>query len=412
MFRGFADFLRFVVRVPVERKGSSADRRRAQRDLHPRGLDLSCRRRPQDQRGARAGRRRCRDLDRTRSIGRSPTCSPCRRDLQGDCRQTAPEEALAKTSYDAPDLKDLFLRAQLLDDAERPRELQRGRHELYQQVVAGDPEFAPAWAGLAIAMARRSAAGHRFRAGPDRGSRPEGDSTRRESRRCASGAGDRVRAAAETGLWRRRPSSAPSSSIPARPRATLCTSSTCSCRRAALSRPLGVLERAWSIEPTPYVRRFLALIQVDSGDYEGAIQSARWVIDRDPTLPFIYSYSGPRVVFVRAGARGVEGLSRTTPTNEIGLIAATSTPGSGAVTRPRPLPSRTPSASVPDAGLCRVGRPGAGVRGFRAGRAAQLSAGAAEVRRPEVAIIRSDPRVLRDRARARVASLATRCERR
>ena len=71
---------------------------------------------------------------------------------------------------------------------------------------------------------------------------------------------------------------------------------------------LSVLDRALSIEPTPYVRLALAVIQMDSGDYDSAIQNARWVIARDPTLSFTYSHSGPRVVFVRAGAGGVEGL--------------------------------------------------------------------------------------------------------
>ena len=140
------------------------------------------------------------------------------------------------------------------------------------------------------------------------------------------------------------------------------------------------------IEPTTSVRRLLALIQVYSGDYEGAIQSARWVINRDPTLPFTEAHLA-RALYL--SGRNHEALTAFQNVEETGVIAATSTPGSDAATRPRPLPPGTAQAPLRQMAVY------AGLRdrerAFQAfAQAVQLNflRAAAEVRRPEIAIIR------------------------
>ena len=158
---------------------------------------------------------------------------------------------------------------------------------------------------------------------------------------------------------------------------------------------LRVLDRAWSIEPTRTSAASLALIQVDSGDYESAIQSARWVIDRRSDLAVYRQPSGPRVVFVRAGAGGVEGLRERRGRRDWGyrgyLYARL-----GRRDEAEALAAKNPQAPVRQmavyAGL------GDRERAFEAfARAVQLNflRAAAEVRRPEMAIIRHDPRVLK-----------------
>lgn len=50
---------------------------------------------------------------------------------------------------------------------------------------------------------------------------------------------------------------------------------------------LELLERAGAADPLSLdVRRVLALTQVDAGLYDDAIASARWVLERDPHFPF------------------------------------------------------------------------------------------------------------------------------
>jgi serine/threonine-protein kinase len=54
-----------------------------------------------------------------------------------------------------------------------------------------------------------------------------------------------------------------------------------------LDEALRYLEAARAVDPRSLdVRRVLALVQVDAEQFDAAIESARWVLDRDPTFPF------------------------------------------------------------------------------------------------------------------------------
>ena len=155
------------------------------------------------------------------------------------------------------------------------------------------------------------------------------------------------------------------------------------------------LDRAWSIEPTPHVRRLLAVIQDDSGDYESAIQTARWVIARDPTLPFTYSHLARALYLSGQEREALKVYQNDVDENDWGyrgyLYARL-----GRRDEAEALAANNPQAALRQmavyAGL------GDRERAFEAfARAVQNNflRAAAEVRRPEMAIIRHDPRVLK-----------------
>jgi tetratricopeptide (TPR) repeat protein len=60
---------------------------------------------------------------------------------------------------------------------------------------------------------------------------------------------------------------------------------------------LRVLEEARTADPLSLdVRRVMALVQVDAGLYEDAITSARWVLERDPDFPYADLWLGRALV--------------------------------------------------------------------------------------------------------------------
>ena len=105
-----------------------------------------------------------------------------------------------------------------------------------------------------------------------------------------------------------------------------------------------VLTKALSIDPSPYVRRGLALVQADLGHYEAAIAHARWVIDRDPTLPWIHTWLA-RALYLSGQLEASLEVFQELPRPDPGDRATwgTSTAGWGGVTTPRRWPSRTPT---------------------------------------------------------------------
>jgi tetratricopeptide (TPR) repeat protein len=67
-----------------------------------------------------------------------------------------------------------------------------------------------------------------------------------------------------------------------------------------------LLEEARSIDPESLdVRRTLANAQVYAGHYGDAIESVRWVLDRDPAYPYAANYLGQALVL---SGRPVEAL--------------------------------------------------------------------------------------------------------
>ena len=61
---------------------------------------------------------------------------------------------------------------------------------------------------------------------------------------------------------------------------------------------LQVLEQARAADPLSLdIRRLLALAQVDAGKYDEAIANCRWVLARDPTLPYVKQWLGRALTF-------------------------------------------------------------------------------------------------------------------
>jgi tetratricopeptide (TPR) repeat protein len=158
---------------------------------------------------------------------------------------------------------------------------------------------------------------------------------------------------------------------------------------------LSVLNRAWSIEPTPYVRFALAVIQVDSGDYDSAIRNARWVIARDPTLSFTYSHLARALYLSGQEQEALKVYQNDVDANDWGYRGYLYT-RLGRRDEAEALAANNPEAPLREmavyAGL------GDRERAFEAfARAVKRNflRAAGEVRRPEMAIIRHDPRVLK-----------------
>jgi TolB-like protein len=299
-----------------------------------------------------------------------------------------------KTHTTRPDLYDLYLRAQLLE-MRRDRESTLGAIELYQQVVAGDREFAPAWAGLANAQANLArhwaqlTAPDRIQAAAQTAIQLDENLAEAQAARANVFVLQRNWPLAEKAFLR---------AIELKPSATesyLMYVHHLLTPQGRLVDALRVLDRAWSIEPTPYVRRGLEVIQVDSGDYEGAIQSARWIIDRDPTLSFTHSHLARALYLSGHEQEALKVYQNDVDENDWGyrgyLYARL-----GRRDEAEALAAKNPQAPLRQmavyAGL------GDRERAFQAfAQAVQLNflRAAAEVRRPEMAIIRHDPRVLK-----------------
>jgi tetratricopeptide (TPR) repeat protein len=66
-----------------------------------------------------------------------------------------------------------------------------------------------------------------------------------------------------------------------------------------LEEAVRVLDDASAVEPLSLdVRRIQALVQVDAGRYAEALESARWVLDRDPSFPYADLWLGRALVFM------------------------------------------------------------------------------------------------------------------
>ena len=134
-----------------------------------------------------------------------------------------------------------------------------------------------------------------------------------------------------------------------------------------------MLERALSIDPTPYVRRALTLIQVDSGQYEAAIENARLVIEQDPTLPWTQGWLGRALYLSGRLEDSLRVLqAEKDEAHYLGYLY-------GRLGRQADAEAMAvryaDAAGTPDVELCRIGRPGEGVRCLRARRHDQLAAG-------------------------------------
>jgi TolB-like protein len=201
----------------------------------------------------------------------------------------------------APNVYYEFLKARGLRSMRHPDNAFKAA-AIFEAIVARDPAFAPAWAGLASAAA---------------------DATRHQPREQMPPVDPRMEPAAVTAL-RIDPllaeAHAAMGSVYARNRdwanaqksflealdlnPSLTTTHTDYVLSTLL--PMGkvtdalhVLETAQRIDPLSLdVRRVLALVQVDAERYNEAIESSRWVLARDPKFPYADLWLSRALIFV------------------------------------------------------------------------------------------------------------------
>ena len=183
----------------------------------------------------------------------------------------------------------LFLQARGLQ-ARRHTENAARAAELFEKVIAGDPSFVPALAGLASALSAFTRA--------TQTEEPPPPDPRMEAAAIKAISMDPWLAEAHAamghlyardGEWERAEASF-TKAIERNPSLT----TTHSDFVLSTLLPLGKIEEgmrllhaALAIDPKSLdVRRVLALLQVDSGLYEDAIANARWVLERDPDFPY------------------------------------------------------------------------------------------------------------------------------
>jgi tetratricopeptide (TPR) repeat protein len=79
-----------------------------------------------------------------------------------------------------------------------------------------------------------------------------------------------------------------------------------------LEEALQLLAVASTVEPQSLdVRRVRALIEVDAGRYDEAMESARWVLERDPAFPFADVWLGRALVFAGRSDEALPIFQRT-----------------------------------------------------------------------------------------------------
>ena len=194
-----------------------------------------------------------------------------------------------------PDLAYLFLKAQGLMARRHVANAARAA-ELFEQIVSRDPSFAPAWAGLASALGASFRATTTEEAPPPnpRMERAALEAIRLDPRLAESHAAlgnlhalDREWKNAEAAFL---------SALELNPSLT----TTYTDYVLSILQPMGrhsdslrLLNSAIEIDPLSLdVRRILAMTQVDAGHYDDAMASARWVLERDALFPYAEVWLG------------------------------------------------------------------------------------------------------------------------
>lgn len=167
---------------------------------------------------------------------------------------------------------------------------------LFEKIIKQEPEFAPAWAELASALAAEYRARPSERM-PERD--PKMDEAVREAERL-----DPFRAETQSALGslhaRDREWEAAEAAFRAALKLNPNLTTTYTEYVLWVLQPMGrhaealsLLEQARAVEPRSLdVRRVMALVQVDSGLYDDAIESARWVLEQDAEFPFAELWLG------------------------------------------------------------------------------------------------------------------------
>jgi TolB-like protein/Tfp pilus assembly protein PilF len=194
-----------------------------------------------------------------------------------------------------PEVYYQFLRARGLQ-ARREPEYAVQAVELFEQVTASDPSFAPAFAGLARSLGDLARLNRERESGP---LDPRLETATLEALRL-----DPLLAEAQSALgmlyaldreWEQA-AAAFTRALDLNPSATATHTDfvlTVLLPLGRLDDAITLLEKARSIDPLSLdVRRVLALVQVESGHYQQAIASTRWILERDPDFPFVSTWLG------------------------------------------------------------------------------------------------------------------------
>jgi serine/threonine-protein kinase len=199
-----------------------------------------------------------------------------------------------------PELYAQFLKAHGLRSRGHPVNSRKAA-ELFEAIVAKDPSFAPAWAGLASAAADAT----RWKGGADL---PPTD-PRMEPAALKAIQIDPLLAEAHAAMgsvyagnrdWTNAERSF-LQSLDLNPSLT----TTYSDFVHSTLRPMGKTARALQqaetarrIDPLSLeARRTLAVVQLDAGHYEDAVANARWVLQRDPTFPYMEEILSRALIF-------------------------------------------------------------------------------------------------------------------
>jgi serine/threonine protein kinase len=288
----------------------------------------------------------------------------------------------------------LFVRARGLLIRRSPESVAQAI-ELYDHVVARNPEYAPGWAALATATAtlsRRDAA--EIMPPPDPRTKPaalravELDPSLPEAHAALGNAAARDRDWARSeAAFERALELGPS----------LTTVHTDYVLSTLL--PLGRLEDALeclraarAADPLSLdVRRVTALVEVDSGRYTDAIASAQWVLERDPAFPYADTWLGRALALSGRYEDALAVLGRNAGNwGYSGYVLAVS----GRRAEAEALAAAHPES--PSRQMLIYGGLGDKERALDAlERAAQANwwRGATWMRRPEVAVLQGDPRL-------------------
>jgi TolB-like protein/Flp pilus assembly protein TadD/predicted Ser/Thr protein kinase len=212
-----------------------------------------------------------------------------------------------------PDVYYLFLKARGLQ-ARRHIENAGKAAELFEAVLARERSYAPAWAGLASAL------GALTRAVP--GEAPPPPDPRMEPAAREALRLDPLLAEAHAAIgmlhaqareWERAEESFARALELDPSQTTIHTDFVLSVLlvQGKLDEGLRLLDAAVAVEPLSLdVRRIQALVQVDAGRYQEALESATWVLERDPGFPYADLWLGRALVFTGRAVEAVPIFAR------------------------------------------------------------------------------------------------------
>jgi TolB-like protein len=297
-----------------------------------------------------------------------------------------------------PRLSDMFFTARALQ-AKRRTDNAAKAVRLFEEIIEADPTFAPAFAGLASALGAFSRATPSVEAPPpDPRMRPAAERAIELDRFLAEAHAAIANLYARDRDWERARASF-LRAIELDPTLTTAHSEfvlTVLLPRGEMDEALRVITAARLTDPLSLdVRRVMALVQVDTGRYGDAIESARWVLDRDRDFPFADLWLG-RALVLSGRADEARPILERKNWGYLGYLYAVT----GRRAEAEALAAANPDD--PASQMLVYGGLGDADRAYRAlERAAQLHwwRAATWMLRPEVAVLRGDPRLAALRAR-------------